>query len=440
MEPKSLIQIISEEEFLQMVQVPVKEFFRVYNTFSAKIKKNPHASRKFYSTLIQQAEFLEVFLDDHGARENRQWFFFAECVASIRNLGIASFYIRHLLDRYPFYNLRETEESKSRFITAAIETLEFLNKGIIDIYHELIKTGQKLGLVLPDENASLEGFAEVESNKRLPRNISDDEVKNEEERIIELCERIKKVADTMLQVKIVSTDDHEKLKAMVPWLIDEKKARMYKNSVHSVQSDFDTYVKNTILEHENPDLKDLRGYISMPLHLLEFVLWLCHFYERHEDEIRHNESRKRISGLVDKNKLLDRIINFGFYYSLYFLKGGSQLAEEILQQFVKVEQKELPIPTPLGFHARPSTYLSLICRNYSEDLFLIIDDEKFNAKSVMSMLQAGGLLADKGYKTVVFEGSKRVLEDVKILAQHNYCEEDDIPAKLSYLRSMNNSG
>jgi phosphotransferase system HPr (HPr) family protein len=440
LEPKSLIQIISEEEFLQMVQVPVKEFFRVYNTFSAKIKKNPHASRKFYSTLIQQAEFLEVFLDDHGARENRQWFFFAEGVASIRNLGIASFYIRHLLDRYPFYNLRETEESKSRFITAAIETLEFLNKGIIDIYHELIKTGQKLGLVLPDENASLEGFAEVESNKRLPRNISDDEVKNEEERIIELCERIKKVADTMRQVKIVSTDDHEKLKAMVPWLIDEKKARMYKNSVHSVQSDFDTYVKNTILEHENPDLKDLRGYISMPLHLLEFVLWLCHFYERHEDEIRHNESRKRISGLVDKNKLLDRIINFGFYYSLYFLKGGSQLAEEILQQFVKVEQKELPIPTPLGFHARPSTYLSLICRNYSEDLFLIIDEEKFNAKSVMSMLQAGGLLADKGYKTVVFEGSKRVLEDVKILAQHNYCEEDDIPAKLSYLRSMNNSG
>jgi len=226
---------------------------------------------------------------------------------------------------------------------------------------------------------------------------------------------------------------------MVPWVIDEKKARMYKNSVHSVQSDFDTYVKNTILEHEKADLKNLRGYISMPLHLLEFVLWLCHFYERHEDEIRHGESREKISGLVDKNKLLDRIINFGFYYSLYFLQGGSRLAEEILQRFVKVERKELPVPTPLGFHARPSTYLSLICRNYGEDLFLIIDDEKFNAKSVMSMLQAGGLLADKGYKTVVFEGSTRILEDVKILAQHNYCEDEELPAKLSYLRSMKNS-
>jgi phosphotransferase system HPr (HPr) family protein len=439
LEAKSLIQIISEEEFLEMVQNPAEDFFRVYNTFSGKIKQNPHASRKFYSTLIQEAEFLEVFLDDHGARENRQWFFFAECVASVRNLGIACFYIRHLLDRYPFYNLRETAESKRQFMSAANETLEFLNKGILDIYQELLSTGQNLGLVLPEDNASLEGFAEIESNKRLPRNISEDEVINEEQRIIELCDRIKAVADTMQQVKITPTDDHEKLKAMVPWVIDEKKARMYKNNVHSVQSDFDTYVKNTILEHENADLKNLRGYISMPLHLLEFVLWLCHFYERHEDEIRHGESREKISGLVDKYKLLDRIINFGFYYSLYFLQGGSRLAEEILLQFVKVERKELPIPTPLGFHARPSTYLSLICRNYGEDLFLIIDDEKFNAKSVMSMLQAGGLLADKGYKTVVFEGSKRVMEDVTILAQHNYCEEEELPGKLSYLRTMKNT-
>lgn len=244
----------------------------------------------------------------------------------------------------------------------------------------------------------------------------------------------------MKQVKISPTNDHEKLKAMVPWMIDEKKARMYKNIVHSVQSDFDTYVKNTVLEYENEDLKKLRGYISMPLHLLEFVLWLCHFYERHEDEIRHGESRKKISTLVDKNKLLDRIINFGFYYSLYFIQDCSRLAEEILQQFVKVEQREFPIPTPLGFHARPSTYLSLICRNYGEDLFLLIDEEKFNAKSVMSMLQAGGLLADKGYKTVLFEGSKRVLDDVKILSDHNYCEEKDIPGSLSYLRSMKNTG
>ena len=188
MEPKSLIQIISEDEFLQIVQFPAEAFFQVYNTFSRMIKQNPNASRKFYSKLIQEAEFLEVFLDDHGARENKQWFFFAECVACIRNLGLACFYIRHLLDRYPFYNLRESDESKRQFISSATETMEFLNKGILDIYEELRNTGQDLGLQLPDESASFEGFGELESNKRLPRNISDDEVIDEEQqRLLDLA-------------------------------------------------------------------------------------------------------------------------------------------------------------------------------------------------------------------------------------------------------------
>ena len=56
----------------------------------------------------------------------------------------------------------------------------------------------------------------------------------------------------------------------------------------------------------------------MPLHLLEVSLWLTHFYERHEDEIRPGENRKRISMIVNKEVLLDKIMNFGFFYSHYF--------------------------------------------------------------------------------------------------------------------------
>jgi hypothetical protein len=75
-------------------------------------------------------------------------------------------------------------------------------------------------------------------------------------------------------------------------------------------------------------------------------------------------------------------------------------------------------------------------RNYDADAFLIVDDEKFNARSVMSLLQAGGAVADKGYQKVIFEGDKRVLDDLQILADHNYCEDTNIPSELSYLKSM----
>ncbi len=70
------------------------------------------------------------------------------------------------------------------------------------------------------------------------------------------------------------------------------------------------------------------------------------------------------------------------------------------------------------------------------DLFIILEGEKINTKSVMSLLQAGGTIADKGYQTIVFEGDKRVIEDIKLLAKHNYCEESKIPSRLSYLQEF----
>ena len=104
---------------------------------------------------------------------------------------------------------------------------------------------------------------------------------------------------------------------------------------------------------------------------------------------------------------------------------------------MKIISCELPIPQPHGFHARPSTYLSLIAREHRKDIFLIVDDEKYSVKSVMSLLQAGGVIADKGYQRIRFEGDKRALDDIKILAENNYCEDLKIPPELSYLKNLN---
>ncbi len=439
-EPKSLIQIITEEEFLPLAQEPCSQFLDIFFLFELRIKKNKDISRKFYSNLIQEAEFLESFMDEHGARENKNWNFFVEYLASIRNLSIAAFFTRHILDRYPSYRLRESPEIEDRFKNDAANVLEFLNQSILNLFGALHTTGVENGLTITRNIDAQVGFSDIEANKRLPCNVAEDEVKDEEDRIIEVCEKIKHVAKIMKESKIRRIVDLNELKLAVLQKFNEKRARMYKNLVHNIQSDFDTFVKNTKLELDYTDLKVIRGYISMPLHLLEIALWLAHFYERHEDEIRHGESKKRISMMVNKDVLLDKIMNFGFYYSQHFINEGKKLADEILDCFSKIVRVELPIPQPLGFHARPSTYVSLIARQYEDmDLFMIIDEEKFNAKSVMSILQAGGTLADKGYQSILFEGDKRVIEDIRVLAKHNYCEEGEIPVRLSYLRDFKNS-
>ncbi len=434
MEPKSLIQIISEEEFLPLIQELCPPFFRAFNSFHWKIKNKIDINRKFYSRLIQDAELLESFLDEHGARENRKWNPFTEFVASIRNLVISAFLIKHLLDRFPNYNLLEKEEDDLKFKEEAQKTLEFLNRSVQNLYEEVLKTAYANGLQVTTDKEDQNDSAEIETDKRLPINIEEDQVKDEEERILDICHKFHNLAQTILDYKIEKTHDLENLKNLIPSKIDERKARYFKNQVHSVQSDYDTYVKNTRLEQEHPKLKNFRGYISMPLHLLEVVLWLTHFYERHEDEIRFTECKKKISTLVSKNQLLERVVNFGLYFALFYIESGDKLSEELLKTFEITVKYELPLPQPLGLHARPSTYISLIVRQYEGEAFLWIDDEKFNAKSVMNLLQAGGALADKGYTSVVFEGDKRVLDDIRVLAENNYCEDQPIPKELQYLK------
>ncbi len=434
MEPKSLIQIISEQEFLKIVQEPSQLFFSACNDFEEIFAVGSEVSRKMYSRLMQESEYLESVLDEHGARENKTWSFFSEYIACIRNLTIAAFYIKHILDRYPYYKLKETEEINNEFHKAAKFTLEFINKSILNLINEVIRTGKLNGLEIISNNSSGDGFFKIESNKRLPKNILDDEVKEERERAIDLCQKYRKIAKLIEDAKVDKSNDVTYLRTLMPGKLDEKIIRMYKEHIHSVQSEYDTYVKNTSLEKDYENLGNFRGYVSMPLHLLEVVLWLCHFYERHEDDIRHGECKQNISRMVNKDELIGHIVNFGFYFTKHFLREGDKIAITILAGLVKNIRAEVNIPQPLGFHARPSTYISLIARQYEGELHMLVDGEKYNAKSVMSLLQAGGIIADKGLKTVDFEGSKKAIEDVKILAQNNYCEQGEFPRKLSYLK------
>ncbi len=434
MEAKSLIQIISEDEFLHIIQEPSQLFFRVSALFCEKAKGGEEISRKFYSILIQETEYLESVLDEHGARENKTWSFFSEYVACIRNLTIAAFYIKHILDRYPYYSLRESEANVRAFNESAYKALNFMNASIQGLGSEVVKTGKLNGLEIPEDSFSISDFSDIESNKRLPRTILEDEVKEEQERVLDLCRKYRKVAKMINEIRFEKSDNLETFRHIIPSKLDEKLVRMFKELVHSVQSEYDTYIKNTKMEQSHAGFKNLRGYISMPLHLLEVVLWLCHFYERHEDDIRHGECRQQISRLVNKEALLGQILNFGFHFSKYYLQEGDKLVKSILKGFVETIKAEVPVPQPLGFHARPSTYLSLIARHHEGELHMIIDEQRFNAKSVMSLLQAGGFLADKGYQKVMLEGSRQAINDAKLLAQNNYCEEGEFPRQLSYLR------
>ena len=245
LEPESLIQFIAEKEFLPFVQKTSLSFFRTTNSFKSYVNEGTEISKKFYSHLVQEAEFLESFLDEHGARENKTWVYFSEYVASIRNLSISAFLIRHLLDRYPFYNLLVSDEIEKDFYLKSDQALFFLNHSILNLFEEIEKSAKINGLKVGGGGLKSSEFPEFQSNKKLPKNISEDRVKDEQERVIDLCSKVKKVAKMIKKVRIEFSEDMERLRKVIPDIINEKNSRMYANDIHSVQSDYDTYVKNT---------------------------------------------------------------------------------------------------------------------------------------------------------------------------------------------------
>jgi phosphotransferase system HPr-like phosphotransfer protein len=220
--------------------------------------------------------------------------------------------------------------------------------------------------------------------------------------------------------------------------VSEDILREFQYAIHNLQSIYDTYIKNTSLEAESSSLKSLRGCISLALHLLEIACWLSHFYERHESEIRHEKTKKKIEKVINKELLLEHVINFPLYYAQGYLQEGATRAHNILKAYTEIDTIELKIPEGLGFHLRPSTLVAKVVNYYGSTVMMIIKDKRFNASSPIEMMWAGGMLKRENIDTVKFEGDKRVLHDLQILSGVNYGEDImgksiDLPKELAYL-------
>lgn len=396
------------------------------------------SSKKLFGMFIQHLQSFESFLDDHGARLNKKWFYFSELIASMRNLGIVAYLLHHIFHRYEHYKISEIEKDTSDFIKDTGQTLEFVNQFIKKLFTACLEEAKELRIPVKEVIPPEKEYSDLETTQPLPVDFECKKIEGEKERILSLARKVRKVAKTCREENLGCKFSSDELFELVPLKINEKKARKLKTIIHGVQSDYDTYVKNTVMERENPKLSELRRATSIPLHLLEAARWLSHFYERHESDTNPNSASEKIATMVDRKKVLDRIINFCFYYSNYYIQKGNALAEDIMTAYVEKVQYELPVPKPLGFHAKPSTYVSLIVNEHGTDVEMIVDSQRFNAKSVINLLIAAGLISEKGYKKVIFEGDKQVLDDLKILAENNYCEDDKIPTKLSYLRILRN--
>ncbi|MDH5541482.1 MAG: HPr family phosphocarrier protein [Nitrospinota bacterium] len=436
-ERDSLHLIISEEAFREPLQVNAAPFLQLAS-YLIHLNTPENFTSKFYFNLMNEAGNFETFLDDYGARNNRTWYFFSELVASVRNFAVASFELSHVVNRYQDYFPNHSADDSEEFLQHGAEVLNYIGKIQKALIEEAIKEMERLGCRIEGTDADPKAFQEIEKQVKLPRNISMNQYTTSESRIMQIVESYRKIAIKVRREKYGNKPDPAELSQMIPVRINETMVKILENSLHNIQSEYDTHVRHTNIESSDPDLQRFRAYISVPMHLMEMARWIIHFYERHENEIHSDESKDRISNIVDKNFVLKLLSHFAFFYTHKFMQEGKPIAEKIMSRFMRKSRITLPIPKPKGFHARPAYYITLVVEEHGTDVFMIVGDRKFDCRSVLDLLEGGGHTADMESETVDFEGDERTLKDLTILAENNYCEDETIPKELNYIRVARN--
>ncbi|MBW1690035.1 MAG: hypothetical protein DRG87_12810 [Deltaproteobacteria bacterium] len=430
----SLTEVITEEEFLPLAQEHSRNFLKIYNYLHAQ---NKHLPRRFYAHLIEESEELESFLDDHCARDNKAWYFFGELVACIRNLSKVAFILKHILYRYPAYELYEDEAEGFLRKTKNVST--FIDKTILSFYQEIGRESKRLGMTMPKGTLKDDFFREIYPQKRLPYTIDGEEDFDAQKVAAGIGTQYLRVIEKWEYFEWgfgkVKLDD---LKDMIPDSVNEERSREVITLIHNLQSTYDHYIKHTPLESQDEGLKRFRGYISLPLHLLNVINWLSHLYQRHIHTAGRHGRRKEVSHIINGTRILDIVVNYALLYTNRYLQTGKGLADDILGRYIKVGTCEVKVPEGLGFHLRPATLVARIAAYYGTKLHLIVDGQEYDASSILSITMAAGLIARKGHKTVAFMGDERALRDLRRLSEFNYGEDERgnrtaLPPDLSHL-------
>ena len=396
-------------------------------------------TKKLYLKLSSTSQLLEDFLDYHGAKNNKNWYFYRELTAAIRHLSNSSYSQKHILNRLSLYNLNDTKD----FEREGEETLIFLNRLLINIAPVILEEARRLNIPVPNGRASQMNFPSTKTDEMLDYDIDDQDPHQQKEHIVKISSELLNIYKNFSPIEFYSPLDIKEIRSIVPEKVNEVVVRKFEMLLHNLQSSFDTYVIHGGYRFGNRKLKELRGLFSVTLHLLQMTGSLLHFYERHLYMAGYKDTYKRVQNqliaFIDPNILLDRIINYGLYYTSQFLTAGRDVAREILNENIERSSITVGVPIKLGFHSRPCLLVAKIVQHYGGQVEMCVGEDRFDSSSILDLQWAGGKIQKENLTKVVFEGDIRALSDIKILASVNYGEDiigKDIPLpkELSYLR------
>jgi phosphotransferase system HPr-like phosphotransfer protein len=429
-------KIITEEEFGHIIQ----PFARPFLSLSGYVHEGAVGENQalwhmgFLANVIKHASDVEHFLDLYRARNNRNWICFRELTATIKNFAKAGFLLEEIKKSVKPELLFPDEET--RFVARMEESTRFLSVIITRSFLELRREAKRLALPVPSERELSTHRSDLPGEIILPHTIEEASTSGMALTARKIASRFADVAEKIRPLEEVVRFQGPKLETVIPYKVNEGRLRELGTRLHNLQSWYDTYVSNHSIEGEYPALKGLRSILPCQLNLCKIATILSHYYERHL--LVSSLITEKLEEIVPSSRLLEELCHFDLFYLMRLFHTGRRLSESLVNAMVEIVTYELPVAKDLGFHARPSTRVAKVVRRYGADVRMLVDDQVFDASSILDLLSAGGYILTKRLDRVKFRGDKRALDDLKLLAEFNYGETRDgkdipLPEALSYL-------
>lgn len=429
----ALEQVIAEREFAQLVERQADMLFRLANVL--RTRGEDEWSRRHFFQLASEADAVEAFLDDFGARHNRAYALLRELVASVRGFALAGYSIAHLaarLDGYPSVLAMSDAAAAADSVT---RTHAYLVGTVRTLLEAVQVEARALGVTIPASAFPEERWVADGPRRKLPRNRGQVDAASDEQKTAEIASRFVQAAkefEALGARRIAAENEREN------WLqrnVSEERARSLEAAVHNLQSAYDTWVKGTAIEADDPRLPKLRGHASAALHLLEAVTQLTHFVERHERTAREDESARRLAALVSKRGVRDVTLNHLLVHAAAYLRSGRAIAEDLLPSYTNVQEIEVDLRDDLVLHARPTALIVAVVQRYGTPVEMEIDGARCSAASILEMMVSVGSAPEA--RRFRFRGDERPLHDIALLFAHGVGEDglDRLPEELGYLRS-----
>jgi hypothetical protein len=428
-------KVVREAEFAQHLGTVTSPF---HTSVRRLLERGPESwRRRHLNQLVHDAHQLESYLDEFGARYNRTFHAYTELIAALRGLGHAAYVLAHVRQRMESYHAEQWQpeglsgEVGQRLARASNE----LHAWLAGLLSTALQDAQRAGFGPVDAPLGSEAWLPVEVRRRLPRNLGQDELQDEEQRIADVASKFIQAADLMGYIGHSNGLSPAARRELIQRACSEEQARVYEATVHNLQSSYDTYIRNTILEARDPRLKLLRGQASAALHCLEAVTELIHFLERHASPSRlaTEESVQRLSDLVPREAVERVVVEDLLGPARELLHGGRRLAEDLLPLYSRVRELEVELLDGVAFHARPAALIFGIVQHHGLPVELELGGRTCNAGSILEMLLAVGSAPEA--RRFVFRGDERPLRDIQTLFESGLGEQSQpLPSSLGYLR------